>query len=409
MELYEYPLDYEVIQPGSYTDPTVPKGQPPYQYASVPIDFEMPDTEYEVLEDLFIPEEDEDLYQQYQHENYNTIDLLIAESLQLTGNFDYDTTDVGQEGCWWFFCRPPKWTPSGQIFRWDDFWSGEVFNLPVALEGVTVRARRWFTTKKDITDRWGSFRTGQFRGPVNYSIIWKRGYFKIKTSSGLFTATLNGPRKTGSWVVNIGSGDQEYFSCIHNAAHHYYYRDIRGLRRPPMPWFPISIKAKNSCCGGLHGAWKRYIPFLPRLTIERRNDLHQRIYGTTIHEIAHASHWGMNGAYDFFMTNTNVKETWARGVQWELTRMFYPNYGGGGIWLPDYTPLVIDLIDPRDEEPIANDGDEIDGVEGYSIRQIEDALRDQRTGIQWQNNLILMFNNNTEQNVPQLYQRWGIQ
>lgn len=408
LELFEYPLDYEIVRPGSYRDNSIPKNQPTYQYTAIPVDYRLPETEYEILEELFIPEEDENLYQQYQHENYNTIDILVAESLILTDNYDYDTTEVSQNGCWWVFCRPNKWRPYGSVARWDDIISPTIGNLFVAVEGVTVRPRRWFTIKKDITDKWGGFQTGEFRGPVNYSIIWKRGNFRIKKNSGLVTATLNGPKRRGWWQVRIGNaGLQEYYANIHIAAHHYFYKDIKGLRRPPRLAWPISLKAKSDNSGGLHSAWKQYIPFLPRITISRRFSNSQEVYGTVIHELAHASHWYMNGPGDFFFTRTRVKETWARGVQWELTRMLYPEYPGGSNNVNDgYTSLVIDLIDPAETPMIPNNGLENDNVTGYGIRQLEDALRLQQTGTNWENNIIDNYKNATEDEVPALFNHW---
>lgn len=70
-----------------------------------------------------------------------------------------------------------------------------------------------------------------------------------------------------------------------------------------------------------------------------------QIYGTTIHEIAHASHWRMDqNAYNNSVIS--VYETWARGVQWELTRMVYPNYNLQYQYSRRaYTGLVQDLID----------------------------------------------------------------
>ena len=40
-----------------------------------------------------------------------------------------------------------------------------------------------------------------------------------------------------------------------------------------------------------------------------------------------------------------LAESWARGVEWELTRMIYPDYLGRERRTNDYTLVVADLID----------------------------------------------------------------
>jgi hypothetical protein len=104
------------------------------------------------------------------------------------------------------------------------------------------------------------------------------------------------------------------------------------------------------------------------------------IYATTIHELAYASHWNMSRS-DFDNSESIVKESWAVGVQWELTRINYPSYRGRS-WnttQPNYTPVVIDMIDNFREDNGGSENLEIDNVDGYSIRQVEDALLGQKT------------------------------
>ncbi len=57
LELYDYPLDYELLNEGdSYHDPEVPVDSPTYQYAAVPADYKFDgEVDYEVLQPLFIP------------------------------------------------------------------------------------------------------------------------------------------------------------------------------------------------------------------------------------------------------------------------------------------------------------------------------------------------------------------
>lgn len=61
-----------------------------------------------------------------------------------------------------------------------------------------------------------------------------------------------------------------------------------------------------------------------------------------IHETAHASHWNMD-SWHYNHCDDVVAESWARGVQWELTRMIYTGYQPS--YSDPYTGVVQDMID----------------------------------------------------------------
>jgi hypothetical protein len=60
LELYEYPLDYQIPEGlTSYHDKSIPRNKPTFQYCAVPVDYDFPyDIEYEILEQLYLPDED---------------------------------------------------------------------------------------------------------------------------------------------------------------------------------------------------------------------------------------------------------------------------------------------------------------------------------------------------------------
>ncbi len=101
-----------------------------------------------------------------------------------------------------------------------------------------------------------------------------------------------------------------------------------------------------------------------------------------------------------------MKESWARGVQYYLTRMVYPEYKGGKIFGP-YTNVVVDLIDTRsdDDKNLGKTYAEGDKVEGYSMPQIESALIGCNTWIKWRDK-IKTYPNATKQYVDQLFSIW---
>jgi hypothetical protein len=97
-------------------------------------------------------------------------------------------------------------------------------------------------------------------------------------------------------------------------------------------------------------------------------------------------------------TERIVKESWAGGVQWSLTRMVYPNFSNyyEGI----YTGIVEDMIDG---EPYPNSHDQ---VSNYSILQIEEALTNQKTWSSWKINIKNKYYNETENKLDALFDYW---
>ena len=83
-----------------------------------------------------------------------------------------------------------EWRPARTIKVWDD-----VLNIYIGVEGVKVRARRWFTTHTGIANADGYYSCdGRFRRDANYSIDWERYEFAIQ-DGWLNGATYNGPKK----------------------------------------------------------------------------------------------------------------------------------------------------------------------------------------------------------------------
>ncbi len=390
--LYQYPLDYEILEYGSsYHDPSLPTDQPTYQYASVPVSHELPTgVSYEVLAELFIPDEDSDLpaTQNVRPIRQDLVEALVDESLRLTDNEETFTSNDGAT-------ERGRWRPAGRIRLWDD-----VFNNYLGLEGVEVRATRWFTTHTGITNAAGYYScNGTFKKSANYSIIWERYDFEIR-DGWLSRAKYNGPKKTGDWNLNIRYGAQEFYGTIFKAAHHYYYKDILGLRRPPQNGFwntQLKIRAHNeanSDINGSHCAACRFLGLGSAIQMYNPQRDSDDTYATVIHEIGHASHWKMSGS-DYNNGDGIVVESWARGVQRELTRMVYSGYNPP--YFGNYTGVVRDMIDGFGWN---------DQVSGYTIRQIEDSLEDERTWSNWENAIRNDHVNPTENNLDDLFDFW---
>ena len=188
LQLYDYPLDYEIIQgQEAYHDTEIPDSLPTYQYCAVPVDYSFPNIDYDILEELYIPEELETL-----KSSNSFVEALVDEALKITGNLEDENSSL--KSIQW----RRKWRPAGTIKLWDDY-----YNTYKPLEGVVVRARRWFTTYTGTTNSSGHYScNGKFRRDANYSIYWERYNFEIR-KSWLGTAKYDGPKQTGDWNLNI--------------------------------------------------------------------------------------------------------------------------------------------------------------------------------------------------------------
>jgi len=421
--LFDYPLDRKLTKAGTYfRDSTVEGCVLNFQWTCVPIDKELPDVPYEVLAEIYLPEEDPELAQYDGADFDNCITLLVDEAFKLTGNFDtLDHTENMTSGGELFLSLAPKWTPSGTIRMEDD---GTTPTSTVNLRGVKVHVRHWFEIRESITDINGNFNVGHtFRKQVNYSIKWERNDFEIRHKR-IGQAYFNGPEQKSAWNLNISSGYSRLYAIIHRAAHRYYYEARENSEAPPrkneqlgrmtigaFDWDDVSLSGQ---------CWMvRKTLNLPEIKIFRQDRNCQQIYATTIHELAHASHWNLVDHTDYYYFEGSpssyvVHETFAVGISYAITRLEYPLHRGKSYTNPDYSNIVMDLIDnpsmegPSSSTPL-NIGWHIyqgDSVEGYTIKQVQDAIIGEKTLYGWRDNLKEDTNNATENHVDEVFDHY---
>jgi hypothetical protein len=370
LDLYNYPLDYDM------SNININEVESNDWYAAVPVDYNFPDVSYKIIENLYIPEDDNNI--QENHSN-----LLVDEVLKITNNL------VASEET-----SRRKWYPHGRIrLRNTDLMEYQ------GLDGVVVKARRWFRTRRLRTNADGYYQATSsqfFRRPANFSIIWEDYGYKLR----LRWSTLGyyAGRYSGRWDWDIESGEQWYYATIYRAAYHYYSKDIKGLRRPPAfyAWHrKLKIRAHYDTNNVGNGDTPNNLFFNFAINIWNPFRKSSEIYGTTVHELAHTSHWLLypKGFHDTGR-NKRFVESWAVGVSWSLTTMYYPEYfpriGG------DYDDTVIRAIDGF--HPIENDF-----VTGYTIKELEDALVGVNTFIEYHDNILNLYNNATENNLHYLF------
>ena len=420
--LYGYPLDCEMSIPfnGLYRDPEVPEGVPTYQYASIPYvkwqtekEYLAQIVEYEVLEELFIPDEFKNGKQNIETRtgilsvSYDFISELVTESLMLTGNEDPTISTT----------RAEKWTPAGRIYYFDESSCEDR-----GMTGIKVRARRWFTTHIGFCNEDGYYSCdGMFERDANYSFNLERHEFKINGVNGV-TTEYDGPKQTGNWdyYFTRSYSQPNYAATVaFRAAYHYYYQDIGGLRRPPQNSFwntqlKLKIMNEEDSSNGTFNSARRFLGLDSAIKLYNPHNNMVDLYATAIHEMAHAAHWRMvvdepntNRVEDYHNAEDKMLESWARGVQWFLTSMMYTDYPGGNI-SSVYTNVVIDMVD-TEEDNSKNKGkssDYGDNVDGYTMPQIETALIGCNTFNEWRDNIKNLYDNETEENLDELFAAW---
>lgn len=394
----EVPIDRQVlIDGGNYHDPSLPDSVPTYQYCAVKINYPFDlEVGYEIIAELYIPEEDDMLSCNEDNEDY--IDKLLDQAYTQTGNFDDVVGNALARG------RCGRYSPRGRIEVNDTR-----LNTNIGLQGIRVKARRWFTTRIMLTDFNGNYSTNKtFKRPCNYSLKFGRPNFCVRKHFIPGTYRIGGPKKCGDWNTVLASGYQRFAGHIFRSAETSFYRDIDGLTRP------YRYGGKRQVYIGRDTHIERWTGInwivLPIIQIARYRDADKRneyssdeVYGVTIHESTHTSH-ALNvmnaGVIQFWQVDKQIVESWATGVQWYLTRKEYVsrgiiNYGrfdyapGGQLSRPhfvgyqywnldvdsDYTNLFINLEDGYNESLFYSSSKSPDDeIFGYTIPFVEQNI-----------------------------------
>ncbi len=398
--------------------------------ASVPIDYELPkEIKYEIVEYLFIPDEynQDGTLRSKTNIPEHLVEELVTISLTLTDNLDKEKGASNNKNS----LETPQimrssWRPAGQIFFVENYNPGTgIVNRTSPLVGASVRARRWHITHRGLTDNNGRFSCdGTFKRDANYSIKWERQDFDIR--SGTFgQAIFNGSKQKGDWNLTISSGESRNYAIVHTAAQEYYYGNRFGLKSPPRNGFwnsRLKIKVSNNN-RSFHCKDCRTFGAIPRLVIGNLGRTADQIYGTTIHEIAHSSHWELRREeWNNNNTEERLKESWAQGVEWLFTTRRYRGYNSAYVFQSDYqwrtpvenpvyTSLMVDLNDNFDQSiNVTNAAGQllpIDRVAGYTFLQMENILNNSDGFNQFRQQLIIQYNNPTEPFLVELFNNWN--
>lgn len=357
--LYDYPLNYEIVNLGTYYhDPTLPDSAITWQYCVIPIEKSIPNVQNELLYEVYIPTEEDSTDMKSASVLKQFLIDLEFEANSLTGNLPKNETNLKSTNGLW-----SQWRPKGTIKVWDN-----VIGDYIPLIQASVHAR-WFTrVETDLTDDNGYFETGKFRNEVNYAIKWERADYDIRDGD-LPQAWYNGPKQKGDWNLNIGtSGKSIMFATIHRAAYKHFYGDNLGIRRPTANGSTKLCYKDENGSGIFWGDWID-MGILPDIRVWGKNNGNYKpidqVFSTTTHELGHQSHWHLIGVNNYAFTGKKIYESWADAVEWALTNDEYHKLGARfnkqvakdyecpytnqfywpNVSQKEYSPIFIDLID----------------------------------------------------------------
>ncbi len=294
----------------------------------------------------------------------------------------------------------------------------------VPVKGASVHARWFVHIERDLTDANGYFQTSRFRYEVNYAIKWERADFDIR-SGNWGQAWYNGPKKKGDWNLNINKGGMSWvYAHIHRGAWTYYYNNTYGIKSPPKDGKlfkqRIHIGAMNKSGRSHYYDFNKFWLF-PQIKIYAYDTYGNQcssvdLFGTAVHELAHASHWEIGYSYgqyalDAIFSEPFLPESWAQGVEAVITASIYPKIGWAqdqSVLLRDilgkggYTPIVWDMMDTYNQRDYGN-GYPIDCVNAYTLTQLENSLYGHFTWTSWRDAIRGNYNNPTKIYINELF------
>lgn len=308
IELYDYPMDYEVLSEGGtyYRDSDLSAGQPNSQYAAVSVGHPLPDVPYEVLEELFIPNDENVRSSSYQLED---------EALLITNNISPEEIGV----------RRGKWYPTGTIKI-----KNTHHNDTLPIRGVRVRARNWFRTRTAYTNANGYFKTDYFRGKdVGFSLKWESKSEKFDVRSGTTgQAFTDGPNKSKTWnTVFTNPATRSHFWGLIFVGGQAYLNTRLGFGDTPFD--RISVQAYydgkypdvSKKWLGHYEAVSQNIEYYAINYDDSRPNFAAAML-VIIHEFAHAHHGEKyKGKKTEWRDNIdgNLKESWAYGTAYYIS------------------------------------------------------------------------------------------
>lgn len=247
LELYDYPLDYEVLHQGDYyPQPGIGENDIPWYYAMVDVGFQPPfEIQYEIIQQVYIP--DRDIW-------------LEKEAFRITGNPFEDSCGISvnklptpcemdpcapgcplpPEGCGSGGPPPPDpRVPTGILYVWDnrlDF-TGQI----VPVRRIRVVARNFLKTERVYTNEGGAFAFTKRFKKVQLIVKMKNNNTAVRGLWGWRLWNIVWPLKK-----NIG----KYKGDLNNIQYT-FFRQEAVRTRGMQDWVGVTAFNKRTDFGGL--------------------------------------------------------------------------------------------------------------------------------------------------------------
>lgn len=310
LNLFDHPLDYQVLRDGDYYhDPSVEDDKITWQYAVVRSDFKLPkNIRHEILEQCYIAENDAATRSANADIDW---ELVEEEAYRLTGNATMILPESKAEAI--------VAAPSGRITIVDDMYNdGE----PIGVAGVKVSCNSFVKFASAYTDQDGYYQMDRtFSTTLRYRLVFQNekgfgiGLNKVLVPAS--SSTLGRESAEGVSIVIDRNSDRKLFcrSVVNNAAHDYFEKCSSEAYKLPLPpantrlWLFQFLESSSTMMlqqgvliddtrlGEFMGDYKSTVKmFLPDITLGLKDsDDYCVIYASTIHELAHASHFSQVG------------------------------------------------------------------------------------------------------------------
>lgn len=304
LDLFCYPLDYDVEQWGDYYhDPSIPEDQPTWQYTRVPVGYDFPDVQYEILDTCFIPEDEDEVETRMAGNAFSLGDLEDA-AYEHSGNGDMLVKDELRA----------KHSPCGTFTVYNSY-TGRYEGVA----GIAVRMGKFVKWFHVYTDRDGYYFTkSTFRTDPHYWIYFdnKKG-FKIGSWSVFANARLcaMGKHSNKGYSHAFEMGSDMWAHCNVNNATYYMYENFASYIPSDMRLWVLDNAGKGSAAMLGHNtaskqkvlavmgaslglgaaAVDKLIPALtalaPDIVVGAKGKKSWKLYETTFHELAHSMHF----------------------------------------------------------------------------------------------------------------------
>ena len=392
------PMDREIAEIGEYYhDPSLPDSVPTFQYCVARIGQALPDVPHETLSELFLMEEanvfeaegddDDDEESVNKSAVASMWEELEDKALALAGIAADEEDEEGES-----VNKSSKWRPQGKVLYYDNS-----VNKTMPMEGVPVRITRGFVTHQCCTDKNGKFSFSKRRHHVRVYVKWRRDYFHIREISHPIQqaeSTLASQTKKSVTHTFVPGYDSWRYASVFRAAHQYYYNhSAYGLSRPKDK--NLIIRLSQETPSGVLGDYSRgRVLFLSDIRIYYKHAEFSKsmaLFKTTVHEIAHSAHHGWNKKV-YGDLSTKMKESWTRGVEWQMTKSFYNIKRVSLGFDKDYTLVVRDLIDDDESKKYGLSSKSYkESVSGISMKDVEKSLKNAKSWNKWRDNLVKLY------------------